>query len=212
MALSASKIDEAHSLLKEALYANSSNLDLRAFYLFFLIQTSSLNSRAALDFAFTTLQNYKIDVYSLCAAAWLSYRAGREAKPGPKEESKPEAMKAFLQDRTKSYMRAAEYYDKALSLDPECSFAAQGFAIAIAEDALTVPGSAAAASRDEARTRVANARQALSVFQRVRETISDGSVYINMGHCYYANDEFERAIESVRCGGRTWVFLHGPMD
>ena len=108
-------------------------------------------------------------------------------------------MKAFAQDRAKNYLRSVGYFDMALSLDPECSFAAQGFAIAIAEDALTVAGSGGSGGGggDEARTRVTNARQALAVFQRVRESLTEGSVYVNMGHCYFATDEFERAIESV---------------
>jgi RNA polymerase-associated protein CTR9 len=32
----------------------------------------------------------------------------------------------------------------------------------------------------------------------VRESTNDGSVHVNMGHCYFARDELDRAIESVR--------------
>jgi hypothetical protein len=50
---------------------------------------------------------------------------------------------------------------------------------------------------NEGHRRVMNARDALEVFAKVRESTSDGSVYVNMGHCYFARDEFDRAIESV---------------
>lgn len=198
MALSTNHLDEAHSYLKEALTSNPTNLELRAFYLYFLVQCSPNNTislRTAIDFAYSTLKDARNDVYSLCAAGWLLYYSGREAKPTTAQQQSETQMKAFAQERAKNYLRSAGYFDMALSLDPECSFAAQGFAIAIAEDVLTVAGGAGAG--DEATTRVSNARQALAVFQRVRESLTDGSVYVNMGHCYFATDEFERAIESV---------------
>lgn len=196
MALSINHLEEAHGLLKEALTSNPSNLELRAFYLFFLVQcspNSSVSARTAIDFAYSTLKDARNDVYSLCAAGWLCYYTARESKPSSAQQASESQMKAYGIDRAKNYLRSTEYFNQALALDPECSFAAQGFAIAIAEDALTLtPGGG-----DEARTRVTNARQALGVFQRVREAVTEGSVYINMGHCYFATDEFERAIESV---------------
>ena len=42
------------------------------------------------------------------------------------------------------------------------------------------------------------AGQALSIFSRINDSISDGSVNINMGHCYFARGEEEKAIQSVR--------------
>lgn len=198
MALSINHLDEAHGLLKEALTSNPANLELRAFYLYFLVQCSPNNAssfRTALDFAWTTIRDARNDVYSLCAAGWLTYHAAREAKPTSAQMASESQLKTFHQEQSKNYLRSANSFDQALALDPECSFAAQGFAIAIAEDVLTMPG--ASGGVDEARTRVTNARQALAVFQRVRESVTEGSVYVNMGHCYFATDEFERAIESV---------------
>lgn len=79
-----------------------------------------------------------------------------------------------------------------------CAVAAQGLAIVTAEDALgTLGGSLGPVAADEPVRRVKNAREALDVFAKVRESLDDGSVYSNMGHCYYACDEYDRAIESV---------------
>jgi RNA polymerase-associated protein CTR9 len=83
-------------------------------------------------------------------------------------------------------------------LDPFCAVAAQGFAIVAAGDALgSLSDEAHVSSVEEAQKRFKNAHEALEVFAKVRDLINDGSVYLNMGHCYYACDEFDRAIESV---------------
>jgi len=85
-------------------------------------------------------------------------------------------------------------------LDPLCAVAAQGLAIVTAEDALGTLGGVLppGPAPDEGQRRAMNARDALEVFAKVRESTNDGSVYVNMGHCYFARDEFDRAIESVR--------------
>lgn len=106
-----------------------------------------------------------------------------------------------IEERKRGFQRSAEFYDKALLLDPLCAVAAQGLAIVIAEDALGTLGGGLSVGgvlgSDEATKRFNNAREALDVFAKVRESVHDGSVYSNMGHCYYARDEFDRAIESV---------------
>ncbi|KAK1229557.1 protein required for normal CLN1 and CLN2 G1 cyclin expression [Marasmius sp. AFHP31] len=177
--------NDAHELLKQALTAQSGNLNLRAFYTYFLIQSNL--PKLAKDFVFATLKEYdRHDVYSLCAAGWIMYHQARETR-----ETTPEAIK----DRKRGFQRSADFYEKALQLDPCCAFAAQGLAIVTAEDALgsltsTTP------SADEVQKRMNNAREALDIFAKVRESISDGSVYLNIGHCHYSRDEFDRAIES----------------
>ncbi|KAL0578531.1 protein required for normal CLN1 and CLN2 G1 cyclin expression [Marasmius crinis-equi] len=177
--------NDAHDLLKQALTSQSSNLNLRAFYTYFLIQSNL--PKLAKDFVFATLKEYdRHDVYSLCAAGWIMYHQSRESR-----DTSPEGAK----ERKRGFQRSADFYEKALQLDPCCAFAAQGLAIVTAEDALgsLVSGVTTA---DEVQKRMNNAREALDIFAKVRESISDGSVYLNMGHCYYARDEFDRAIES----------------
>jgi RNA polymerase-associated protein CTR9 len=183
------RLNEAHDLLKQSLASQNSNLNLRAFYTYFLIHSGS--PKIAKEFVFSTLKDHdKHDVYSLCAAAWIHYHQSRENR---------DTSSKALEERKRGFQRSAEFFDKALQLDPMCAFAAQGLAIITAEDAI---GSVAGAMPrtpgvDEGQKRLQNAREALDIFAKVRESLNDGSVYFNIGHCYYARDEFDRAIESV---------------
>jgi RNA polymerase-associated protein CTR9 len=180
---------DANELLKQALSSQSSNLNLRAFYTYFLIRSNQF--KLAKDFVFATLKEYGgRDMYSLCAAGWIMYHQARENR-----DQEPKAA----EERRRGFQRSAELYEKALQCDPLCAFAAQGLAIVTAEDALASLSGALLPAGDETQKRFKNARDALDVFAKVRESINDGSVYLNMGHCYYARDEFDRAIESVGC-------------
>ncbi|KAG9316871.1 hypothetical protein JVU11DRAFT_2947 [Chiua virens] len=184
MLVSLGQPNEAHELLKEALITQSTNLNLRAFYTSFLLQH---NVKGAKDFVFATLKDHeRHDVYSLCAAGWILYTQSRDSRD-PK----------MVEERKRNFQRAVEAYHKALGLDPLCAVAAQGLAIAVAEDALgMLSGQLPASAADETQLRLKNSREALDVFAKIRETLNDGSVYVNMGHCYYAREEFDRAIES----------------
>ncbi|KAJ7028536.1 RNA polymerase II-associated protein [Mycena alexandri] len=191
--------NDAHELLKQTLAAQGSNLNVRAYYTYFLIQANL--PKPAKEFVFATLKDHdKHDVYSLCAAGWIMYHQSRESR---------DTSSAGAQERRRGFQRSAEFYEKALQLDPLCAFAAQGLAIVTAEDALgTLGGVPPAPNVDEAQKRLKNAREALDVFVRVRESIHDGSVYFNMGHCYYARDEFERAIESYETASTRFYAGH----
>lgn len=183
---SLNQVNEAHELLKQALASQSGNLNLRAFYTYFLLKSHFY--KPAKDIAFATLKDYeRYDVYTLCAAGFIMYNQARESR-----ELSTDALKA----RRNGFIRAAELYEKALSIDPTCAAAAQGLAIIIAEDALGAFGVSPQATEDPI-LRSKNAREALDIFTKVRESVLDGSVYANMGHCYIARDEYERAIESV---------------
>lgn len=180
--------NEAHELLKQALNSQDSNLNLRAVYTHFLISNNM--PTPAKDFVFRTLKEHdKYDLYSLCAAGWIQYHQARESRDGSSKG---------VEERKRGFQRSAEFYEKALHLDPMCAIAAQGLAIVTAEDALgNLGGSLGPPAPDEGQKRIKNAREALDVFAKVREALDDGSVYSNMGHCYYAVDDYDRAIESV---------------
>lgn len=187
MLTSLNRINDAHDLLKQALASQGNNLNLRAFYIYFLLQTNT--HKAAKEFVFSTLKDHdKHDLYSLCAAGWIMYHQARESR---------DATPKGIDERKKNFQRSAEFYEKALMIDPMCAIAAQGLAIAVAEDSLGAFGIVSQQPADDAMSRARNAREALDVFAKVRESVGDGSVYTNMGHCFYARDEFERAIESV---------------
>lgn len=142
-----------------------------------------------------TLKGSSHDVYALCAAGWIQYYSGRENR---------DATEQGVKDRKRYYQRAADFYEKALLLDPMCAVAAQGLAIIIAEDALgTIGGLVGGGNTDDTQRRMLLSREALDIFAKVRESINDGSVYVNMGHCHFNREEFDRAIESVSI----YVFL-----
>ncbi|KAF8637305.1 hypothetical protein AX16_010835 [Volvariella volvacea WC 439] len=199
MLSSAGKHNEAHDLLKQCLSSQPSNLNLRAYYIYFLIQNNL--SKPAKDFVFATLKEYeKYDVYSLCAAGWIMYYQSRESR-----DSSPKA----IEERKRGFQRAAEFYERALQFDPQCAFAAQGLAIVTAEDALgTLGGALGPPAPDEMLKRLKGAREALDVFSKVRESLNDGSVYVNMGHCYYFCDEYDRAIESYETASTRFYSGH----
>ncbi|TFK54552.1 RNA polymerase II-associated protein [Heliocybe sulcata] len=192
--------NEAHDLLKQALSSQSSNMNLRAYYTHFLINSAAL--KVTKEFVFATLKDHdKHDLYSLCAAGWIQYNQARESR---------EQGSQAVQDRKLGFRRAAEFYEKALQLDSSCAFAAQGLAIVTAEDALgfLAGGVPHGSSSEEAQRRFKNARDALDIFAKVRESINDGSVYVNIGHCHYVRDEFDRAIESYESANKRFYDGH----
>lgn len=188
MAMSAKEYDEAHNYIKEALTSQPKNVELRGLYTYFLVETGT--PKAASDFTLDTLKSHnRHDVYALCATGMLTYIRVRENKEVSKEAD---------QDRATRYLRTAEYFEKALTLDPQCAFAAQGLAISIAEGTLGtgIEGTPNAPVTDHAQ-KAKNSRDALTILTKVKGSINNGSVYINIGHCHFMRDEWERAIESV---------------
>lgn len=183
---------DAHELIKQALASQKNNLNVRAFYTHFLIHSNLI--KPAKEFVFVTLKDFdNHDIYSLCAAGWIQYHQSRESRDvSPKGQD----------ERRRGFQRSAEFYEKALQLDPQCAFAAQGLAIVTAEDFLNVTGTP---GLDDAVRRSMNARDSLEVFGKVRESVNDSNVYVNMGHAFYARDEFDRAIESVGPCPFAWV-------
>lgn len=192
------RFGEAHELLKHALASQTNNLNIRAFYTYFLIQANL--PKPARDFVFATLKDHdKHDVYSLCAAGWIQYHQARENR-----DSKA------IEERKRGFQRSAEFYEKALQLDPLCAVAAQGLAIVTAEDALGTLNGTLPGVPDDPQRRLLNTREALDVFAKVRESTNDGSVYVNMGHCYYGRDEYDRAIECYETASRRYYDGHDP--
>ena len=144
--------------------------------------------KVAKEFTALTLKDHhgSHDAYSLCAAAWVFFNIARENRD-------PQAAA----ERKKNFVRAAEAYERALHYDSKCAIAAQGLAILAAEDALGSSKVAGTGGSDEAMRKVQGAREALDIFGKVRESLNDPSVYINIGHCHFVCDDFGRAIESV---------------
>jgi RNA polymerase-associated protein CTR9 len=90
----------------------------------------------------------------------------------------PRSSEQEKEKRRKGYERAVEFFDKVLQLDPKNAYAAQGIAIALVED-----------KKDYS--------TALQIFTKVKETLKDYSVYVNLGHTYCEIKQYARAIENV---------------
>lgn len=199
MLIARREFDQAHEMLKEALTSRGKDLEIRALYTYFLIKIGNLTT--ARDFAHATTKIDKstsADLYANAAIAYILYTQAREAKPQSAEEAKK---------RNAKFIQSVEYYERALRHDSQCAFAAQGLAIALAEGAMGPFGS----NMTDA-LRLKNLRDALSILNKVRETVNDGSVYVNIGHCHASRDEWDRAVEAVRghrlsCNGSTLINL-----
>ncbi|KAG8733688.1 hypothetical protein FRC11_004002 [Ceratobasidium sp. 423] len=188
--LSAGRTSEAAALVKQASHAHSKDLNVRAFASYLALSSEPIPVQDARAFSHGTLAIDRTDIHGLCVAAWINYHMARE---GGKTMPDP--------DRRKRYKNAMELYKQALTNDPTCAVAAQGLAIMIAEDvtgSAVIPGQ----PQEEARQREANLRDALGIFTRVRESIVDGSVYCNMGHCYFLREEYDRALECYETASR----------
>ncbi|WVF72375.1 hypothetical protein IAT40_007190 [Kwoniella sp. CBS 6097] len=182
IAAAAGRHYDAHTLLKESLKSDETNLVLRSVYTNFLITIG--HYKEALAFTSQTLKYDKSDAYTFCALGWLHFTLGRDAKAGQE-----------LADRHKQYLRSAEAYERALHIDPGCAQAAQGLAIALVEDSLAPPKSNINGA-DEGKYRARLAGQALGIFSRIKDSLADAPVNVNMGHCYFIRGEEEKAIES----------------
>lgn len=207
MALADKQHERCSEFLKAALTAQPGHLDLRALYVYFLVDIGNVS--AAKDFAVMTLKDFnKTDVYAMSAMAHLLYQQARENK-----DNRPEAVK----DRTSRYFRACEAFDRVLQLDPNCLFAAQGVAIALAENNLGAKPIISSASNpalqatNEAAQRARNLRDALTILAKARESANNGDVYVNIGLCHFMREEFDKAIESV-CALSLPMILHHLID
>jgi RNA polymerase-associated protein CTR9 len=178
LAAAAGRNVDAHTLLKECLRADETNVTLRSSYTHFLISIGSY--KEALAFTTQSMKYERNDPFTFCALGWLHFTLGREAKSSSE-----------LAERPKQYLRSAEAYERALTLDPKSAVAAQGLAIALAEDTLT-PGAV-----DDPTIKAKLAGHALGIFSRINDCLLDGSGNINMGHCHFTRGDEEKAIQAV---------------
>ena len=157
-----------------ALYeTDSSNLEVRALYGWYLGKAKKRAVNIAEDqeqrhYKHTLQQHDKHDRYSLTGMGNLYLTTAREMRRDSDQDK---------EKKRKMYEKAVEFYDKALQLDPRNAYAAQGIGIALAEDKRDFPG-------------------AVQVFSKIRDTIRDASVYVNLGHVYGELKQYSRAVES----------------
>ncbi|KAL7771804.1 hypothetical protein CFE70_001754 [Pyrenophora teres f. teres 0-1] len=188
--------DEGPRAMKDLFKENEDNVEVRALYGWYVNKSKKRTQNFAADeeqrlYKHTLQKSDKHDRYSLMGMGNIHLAIAREM-PRSSEQDK--------EKRRKGYERAVEFFDKVLQLDPKNAYAAQGIAIALVED-----------KKDYS--------TALQIFTKVKETLKDHSVFVNLGHTYCEIKQYARAIENyeaalsrsqhnnpkiLACLGRAW--------
>ncbi|KAF2205580.1 hypothetical protein GQ43DRAFT_459850 [Delitschia confertaspora ATCC 74209] len=195
-------MDEGSKALTKLYQVHPNNLEVRALNGWWLNKTKKRTQNVAEDQEQRhykhTLQHFdKHDRYALTGMGNIWLAIAREMRRDSEQDK---------EKRRKMYEKAVEFFDKALQLDPRNAHAAQGIAIAVVED-----------KKDYG--------TALQILTKVRETLKDVSVFINLGHTYCEIKQYSRAIESyeqalakkerdptiLACLGRVWL-LRGKAE
>jgi RNA polymerase-associated protein CTR9 len=186
--------------IKQLIEADPSNLEIRSLYGWYINKakkrTLALNEDSEQRHYKHTLQTYdKHDLYSLTGMGNLHLAVAREM---------PRATDQEKDKRSGVYRRAVEFFDKVLALDPRNAYAAQGMGIALVEDRKDLQSS-------------------IQIFSRVRESIKEYSVHLNLGHVFVDVKQWPRSIENyeialtrikstdpqlptlLACLGRVWL-------
>ncbi|KAL8854100.1 MAG: hypothetical protein Q9221_001020 [Calogaya cf. arnoldii] len=187
-----------------ALYeTDSMNLEVRSLFGWYLSKAKRRAPNIAEDqeqrhYKHTLQHHDKHDRYSLTGMGNLYLTTAREMRRDTDQDK---------EKRRKTYEKAVEFYDKALQLDPKNAYAAQGIAIALVEDRKDLTA-------------------AVQLFSKIRDTVKDPSVYVNLGHVFAELKQYSRSIESyeaalthnrasdpqiLACLGRVWL-LKGKQD
>lgn len=198
-----------NALLKEALASDPSNLDTRMTYVCFLAgelpgspsppQWDAIKETIGQLFLGTQSGGPALfggaaaaqavqhasrqDPYIFAALGWTYYHLGQLVKPGPNQRK----------ERNRMMHRAVDLFDKALSADPACAFAAHALAIVAAEGTIH---ELAGIPEGDSRKR-SGADVAMSLLSRVKDVRDDGSVQVCMGHALMMRDDFEGALKAV---------------
>ncbi|KAJ5910984.1 uncharacterized protein N7473_000287 [Penicillium subrubescens] len=196
IALRQSPTDEGPKKIAKLYENESSNLEVRSLFGWYLSKSkkrvSNINEDPEQRHYKHTLQYHdKHDRYALTGMGNVHLLVARDMRRDTDQEK---------EKRRKMYQRAVEFFDKALQLDPKNAYAAQGVAIALIDD-----------KKDHS--------SAVQILARVRDTIKDPSVYLNLGHVYAELRQYSRSIEHyeaalakdrardvqiLACLGRVW--------
>lgn len=174
IALQEHPMDEGPLAMKQLFRQNENNIEVRALYGWYINKSKKKTQNFAADdeqrlYKHTLQKSDKHDCYSLMGMGNIHLAIAREM---------PRSSEQEIQKRRKGYERAVEFFDKVLQLDPKNAYAAQGVAIALVED-----------KKDYS--------TALQIFTKVKDTLKDHSVYVNLGHTYCEIKQYARAIENV---------------
>lgn len=203
IALRQSPTDEGPKKMAKLYEADSTNMEVRALFGWYLSKSKKRATNLAEDHEQRhykhTLQYYdKHDRYSLTGMGNVHLVSARDMRRDSEQEK---------EKRRKMYERAVEFFDKALQLDQRNAYAAQGIAIALVDD-----------KKDHG--------AAVHIFSKIRDSLKDASVYLNLGHVYAELRQYTRSIEHyeaalskdrqrdaqiLACLGRVWL-LRGKQE
>ena len=174
IALRQQPTDEGPRAVKDLVKNHEDNLEVRALYGWYANKSKKRGVPMQEDHEQRhykhTLQKFdKHDTYSLVGMGNIHLATAREMRRDTEQDK---------EKRRKIYDRAVEFFNKVLELDPRNAYAAQGIAIALAED-----------RKDHSTS--------LQIFTKVKETLKDFNVYMNLGHTYSELKQYARAIENV---------------
>ena len=166
--------DEGSKALSKLYESEQHDLEVRSLYGWFLRKAKKRTMNVDEDQEQRhwkhTLRNHdKHDRYALTAMGNVHLTIAREMRRETEQEKS---------QRSKMYAKAVEFFDKALQYDSKNAYAAQGIAIALVDD-----------KRDLS--------TAIQIFSKVKETVRDASVYINLGHIHCELKQYPKAIENV---------------
>ena len=203
IALRQSPTDEGPKKMAKLYEVDSTNLEVRALFGWYLSKSKKRVANLAEDheqrhYKHTLQYHDKHDRYALTGMGNVHLLAARDMRRETDQEK---------EKRRKIYQRAIEFFDKALQLDPKNAYAAQGIAIALVDDKK-------------------NYSSAVQILSKVRDTLKDASVYLNLGHVYAELRQYSRSIEHyeaalakdrsrdvqiLACLGRVW-WLKGKQE
>lgn len=166
--------DEGPKAMAALYETDSTNLEVRSLFGWYLSRSKKRTTNIAEDqeqrhYKHTLQHHDKHDRYSLTGMGNLYLTTAREMRRDTDQDK---------EKRRKTYEKAVEFYDKALQLDPKNAYAAQGIAIALVEDKKDLT-------------------TAVQIFIKIRDTIRDANVFVNLGHVFAELKQYSRSIESV---------------
>lgn len=158
--------------VKELMAQHPNDLEVRSLYGYYLKRqrrppAKSINDDVEMKHHKHTLVNIdKHDSYSLVAMGNMYLSVARGLRINSDSD---------IQKKEWTYSKAAELFEKALLVDKFNAFAAQGVGIIFAE--------------------TKQSDKALHIFSKIRETLNDVSIYVNMGDCLVDLRQYSKAIE-----------------
>lgn len=161
--------EEIEKEIKELLAQNASDLEIRSFYGWF-IKTFGKKIGLKPDADTVHQKETLVDFDSHDCYALISLANIYCVMANDLKSSKDE------EKRKKYFVRAIELYTKVLSIDPKNVFAAQGLAIVYIENKEYHKG--------------------LDILRKIRDSLNDISVYLNLGHVLVELKQYSKAIES----------------